>query len=752
MAVTGTAVIVPDTQNYYQQNKMTVFHDQMKWIVDNKVSRNIFFMAHVGDVVDQDQDAEYVAIKPEIYQLNGVIPYVFTTGNHDYTGASTLRNTKINNHLAFEDNPLNVPLGGTYLPGESENNYIKLTAPDGRKILVVSLEFFPRTDRLAWANSIVKSNPDYLAILNTHANVMEADGGASVYELGMGVGGLLWDSLFNDSDRFFAAVNGHDLDNDDDDGLDGPMAVGLISETTKHGNTIHQMLFNAQEQANGGNGYMRLLEFLDDGVTIQVRTYSPTLDKWLTDARNEYTLEIPAINAVDNIDAGLVAHWKLDEKTGTSFVDSSGNSHDGALVGAGNTFDVNSITGKIGRAYQLDGSVGHYGKVPVHSDFNFGASDFSIAFSAKLPVGGALTAQYAGSCSDGWHKSGWAVHFSPAQPSEDFVFYTFQSDDGQGTNGVHQKSSIADLTPYEGAFHDFLITRSGPTAKIYIDGVLQPLFVSQSHLDPTDSTTDLQIGSFGGNAGELAIDEFRVYNRVVTPTEAVKLSAFRPADYVSDLLGYWKFDETTGTAIKDSSGNNYDGLITGGTMDSLSIAGRVGGAINFTGAESINVATVPVFTGQEFTISAVIKHDGTAATRAIVEAGPDAVFSLLLFSSGKFAFQAARTGSNMFALTGTPTIVTNQETHITVSYDNGTAKIYVDGVLTTTDTTGSGDLKPFTYIRMGQNRQGAQPYPGMLDELRLYDRVLAPEDVAALASFSGVHSGHGMTFGMGLAL
>ena len=46
------------------------------------------------------------------------------------------------------------------------------------------------------------------------------------------------------------------------------------------GKAVNQMMFNVQVlgggwEGNGGDGWLRILEFMPDGRTIQVRTYSP---------------------------------------------------------------------------------------------------------------------------------------------------------------------------------------------------------------------------------------------------------------------------------------------------------------------------------------------------------------------------------------------------------------------------------------------------------------------------------------------
>ena len=69
------------------------------------------------------------------------------------------------------------------------------------------------------------------------------------------------------------------------------------------GNIIHQLLADYQDEANGGNGWLRILRFspLDD--KIYVSTYSPYLDSYKTDAENQFVLDFdmnedPAISPI----------------------------------------------------------------------------------------------------------------------------------------------------------------------------------------------------------------------------------------------------------------------------------------------------------------------------------------------------------------------------------------------------------------------------------------------------------------------
>ena len=57
-------------------------------------------------------------------------------------------------------------------------------------------------------------------------------------------------------------------------------SVAYRADKNSAGKTVHQMMFNVQIlgggwEGNGGDGWLRILEFLPDGKTVKVKTYSP---------------------------------------------------------------------------------------------------------------------------------------------------------------------------------------------------------------------------------------------------------------------------------------------------------------------------------------------------------------------------------------------------------------------------------------------------------------------------------------------
>ncbi|HUT30766.1 MAG TPA: LamG-like jellyroll fold domain-containing protein [Sedimentisphaerales bacterium] len=75
-------------------------------------------------------------------------------------------------------------------------------------------------------------------------------------------------------------------------------------------------------------------------------------------------------------DADVVAYWTFDETSGTVLHDSSGNGHEGALVG-GLSFDNDSVAGVVGNALHFDGSDD---AVLFPKSFSLPSDAFTIAF------------------------------------------------------------------------------------------------------------------------------------------------------------------------------------------------------------------------------------------------------------------------------------------------------------------------------------------------------------------------------------
>ena len=303
-----TIAVLPDTQNYSQHYPET-FLAQTKWIAEQSQSREIACVLHLGDVTNTSAPLEWERALQAMRQLDGKVPYFMVPGNHDYSknGRATDRTSLFSDYFSKGDFEGLPTFGGVYdqEPERMENSFHLFEAGD-RKFLVLCLEFGPRKDVVRWANEVVAKHADREAILITHAYMYFDDSRYDWKTLGKKQhwnpheyvvakttnddvmdGTELWDNLVSKHENFILTLNGHVLD----DGL------GRMISQTPAGRDVHQLLVNYQIRPNGGDGWLRLLEFKKDG-TVQTYDYSPVLEKRNESAQNQFQMKLSPVKSV----------------------------------------------------------------------------------------------------------------------------------------------------------------------------------------------------------------------------------------------------------------------------------------------------------------------------------------------------------------------------------------------------------------------------------------------------------------------
>lgn len=298
-----TMAVLPDTQLYSEKFPEN-FKAQTQWIVDNRQARNIAGVLHLGDITNHNTPEQWERATAALDILEGKVPCFFVPGNHDYSqgGRCTDRTTLLNDYLSHDKIRQRPTFGGTYdkEPGQLENSY-HLFSAGGRDYLVLGLEFGPRKDVVRWANEVAAKHADRAAILITHAFIYHDDtrynwekygpeqkwnphsyGVAKATDDDVTDGEELWNMLLSKHENFILAINGHVL-------YDG---LGRVTSQTPAGRNVHQMLVNYQMRPNGGDGWLRLLEFRPDGKTVQVYDYSPILGKRNESEQNQFALQL----------------------------------------------------------------------------------------------------------------------------------------------------------------------------------------------------------------------------------------------------------------------------------------------------------------------------------------------------------------------------------------------------------------------------------------------------------------------------
>jgi 3',5'-cyclic AMP phosphodiesterase CpdA len=287
-------VLLPDTQGYSLAHP-EIFTAQTRYIASRARALDVRFVFHLGDIVDNNTDREWERARDALMLLSG-IPLALVPGNHDYgpNGNASTRDTPLNRYFDFERVRASPSFGGAFEQGKLDNVY-QLFSAGGRDYVVLGLEWGPRNAVLEWANGVMKRHPDRLGILVTHAYLTDDDRRADHrkprvrfhnphdYRTPPPVndGEEIWQKLVS-AHRFAFVFSGHELG-------DG---AGYRADRTMRGTLCHQLLANYQMRERGGEGYLRWLEFYEDGRRVRVHAYSPFYDRMLEAKDHSFTLEL----------------------------------------------------------------------------------------------------------------------------------------------------------------------------------------------------------------------------------------------------------------------------------------------------------------------------------------------------------------------------------------------------------------------------------------------------------------------------
>ena len=198
------------------------------------------------------------------------------------------------------------------------------------------------------------------------------------------------------------------------------------------------------------------------------------------------------------------------------------------------------------------------------------------------------------------------------------------------------------------------------------------------------------------------------------------------------LVGWWKFDETSGNTAFDSSGNGNDGTFVGNPQW---VPGKVGGALEFDGDDYLDCGNGP---------SLEIRDQITIAFWFQVQAFQNTWEAF--FSKGDSAYRVSRGDGNgdgtHLGISGTgagggngwfngPTIITGGDWHhFAGTYDGTEGRIYIDGILdASSPASGQINIEPEN-LWIGNNSQNTnRQLHGLMDDVRLYTRALTVEEI-----------------------
>lgn len=329
-----SVIFIPDIQNYVKFGRNQAILDlMMSWIDENIDSLNIKMVMCPGDLVEQNDrinrgvsgnqssQRQWEAAARAFGKLDGKVPYIAATGNHDYTyDTNGNKKSHFNEFFPIDKNFLNRKIiCQNTLNSEGneslENSAFEFVTPHGEKYLFMTIEFAPRDTVVSWAKNVaqLKQYEDHRIVLLTHEYLdtksKRTQGEMKVtcynpYSVNGDItkrkqllpdannGENLWEKLIKPCNNIELVLCGHIA------------GEGFRKDKNSANKTVNQMLFDAQAMGgghygNGGDGWLRILEFYPDKKTVKVKTFSPLFAispstqhlAWKKEAVNEFTFE-----------------------------------------------------------------------------------------------------------------------------------------------------------------------------------------------------------------------------------------------------------------------------------------------------------------------------------------------------------------------------------------------------------------------------------------------------------------------------
>ncbi len=428
---------------------------------------------------------------------------------------------------------------------------------------------------------------------------------------------------------------------------------------------------------------------------------------------------------------GPIAHWKLDETSGPTAVDSIGG-HDGTLIN-----EPSWTTGRVDGGLDFDGGDD---TVDAGSD---AALDEVFAGGATLTAwirprswGEGNFGRIADKADNlGSNRNGWAFELYGAQRALLFQ-YGFSGAIGNWYTPVD--SITLGNWHHVAVVYDNSADTNDPL--IYIDGVPQTLIEldTPSGTPSSDAAINLTLGNYALDTSRTfdgVLDDIRLYDRTLSASEIADLAIPPPLLPIA----HWKLDETSGTTAVDSAGGHH-GTVTNATWTT----GQLAGGLEFNSA-SDNV-TVPhdatLSLTEAVTLSAWIYKTGplTGYKAVVVKASTGSDLNYFLGTwQDQVVFGFSTTTDNWQGYySSSANLQAGTWYHIAASYDNAydSVRLYLNGTLIDSFTT---TLEPVTNnanLWLGRSAIG-EYWSGTLDDVRIYNRALGDADIADLAAGSG---------------
>jgi len=197
------------------------------------------------------------------------------------------------------------------------------------------------------------------------------------------------------------------------------------------------------------------------------------------------------------------------------------------------------------------------------------------------------------------------------------------------------------------------------------------------------------------------------------------------------LVAAYGFDETSGPTVVDASSQNNSGTIGSGVTRTTS--GRYGGALSFSGTGRVTIAdAASLRLTQAMTLEAWVNPSTVNNSWRDVVYKADDNYYLMATSTNNSRPAGGASFGNTAATTeayGTAALPTGVWTHLAVTYDGSTIRLFVNGTQVSTVAKTGSFTTSANPLQIGGNAIYGQFFQGLIDEVRVYNRPLSAGEI-----------------------
>ncbi len=318
-------MVVGDIQTLTENDSNVPLNSLFEWINANAAQKKTAAIIGVGDMTDDNTDAQWAKVVEAYSKLDGTVPHLPTFGNHDLKTSSDQAADLYKSYITLDK----VSYTDSY-DGSIEAYYYKFAA-GGRSFIYLAVGYKPTSAVREWAADVIESNPDCNVIISTHAYLNED--GSLIAESSTG---YVRQDLVLPYSNVVLVLCGHMHTTD----------VRLYTETRADGSTVQAMLTNQQDFSMGGMPYGVVTElyFTEGGTRVSVANRITGLnvdrDVFLGgESISSFTLDLAELPEKELVNAVTAESFsvRMDEYTGLRGIFSFDVSSEAAMAEQGLT-------------------------------------------------------------------------------------------------------------------------------------------------------------------------------------------------------------------------------------------------------------------------------------------------------------------------------------------------------------------------------------------------------------------------------